>query len=85
MNGLGTFLERCRRASGIWAKAYFVFLGLLCVLNLFERPEDPHFVYDGQPFFWPLFGFLVGLAMVFMVKRLIQPLIVRKEDYYNDL
>ena len=85
MSELGKILERLQGCSACWAKIFFGALGLLCMANFFLGPEEPHFGYDALPLFWPVFGLGVGLIMVFVMKRIIQPLIVRKEDHYDDL
>jgi hypothetical protein len=78
-------LERERGRAGFWLLLYAAFLALLAFLNLFIRPGHPHFGPDGWFGFWPVFGLGVGLAMIFVMKRIVQPLIARKEDYYDDL
>lgn len=85
MSALGKFLQICAANSRLLLVAFLAALAILAAANLFLRPEHPHFGYDGLPLFWPVFGLGVGLAMVLVVKKLIQPLIVRKEDYYDDL
>lgn len=81
----GAALLRERGRTEVWLLAFFAFLGLLVLINIFARPEHPHFGLDSWWGFWPVFGLAVGVAMVFIMKRVIQPLIVRKEDYYGDL
>lgn len=84
-------LGRCLLANsapeklGMWRRVMFAVLGLLVVLNIFVANHHPHFVIDRVPGFWPVFGFLVGVVMVFFVKKIVQPLIKRPEDYYADL
>lgn len=73
------------RKRGLWMFLWMGALGLLLLLNLFIWPDHPHFGVDIIPWFWAAFGLGVGLAMVYVVKRIIQPLIVRKEDYYGDI
>lgn len=85
MFALGKFLQDQAAKSRVWLKAFLAVLAALAAANLFLRPEHPHFGYDSLPFFWPVFGLGVGLVMVLAVKKIIQPLIVRKEDYYDDL
>lgn len=85
MSALGKFLQAQAANSRKWLKALLAVLAALAAANVFLRPEHPHFGYDSLPFFWPLFGLGVGLIMVLTVKKIIQPLIVRKEDYYDDL
>ncbi|MDL2272011.1 hypothetical protein LJC23_03150 [Desulfovibrio sp. OttesenSCG-928-I05] len=81
----GAFLNRERGRAELWLLGLFAFLGLLLLINIFARPEHPHFGFDAWWGFWAVFGLVVGVAMVFIMKRVIQPLIVRKEDYYGDL
>lgn len=85
MTALGKFLQAQAGRSRFWLMGFLAGLAALAAANLFLRPTHPHFGYDALPFFWPVFGLGVGLAMVFMMKKIIQPLIVRKEDYYDDL
>jgi hypothetical protein len=64
---------------------WFAVLAGLLLLNIFIRPAHPHFGVDAYWGFWAVFGLGVGCIMVFVMKRIIQPLIVRKEDYYGDI
>ena len=85
---LGRWLEenRAPRKAAAWKKALLAVLGFLALVNLFFRPYDPHFGLDSLPFFWPVFALLAGVAMVFLVKKIIQPrFLARPEDYYGDL
>ncbi len=85
MSVFSQFLQAQAAHSRRWLIALLVVLAVLAVVNLFLRPEHAHFGYDALPLFWPVFGLGVGLIMVFVMKKIIQPLIVRKEDYYDDL
>lgn len=73
------------RPRMLWLLLFLGILALLLLLNLFIQPLHPHFGVDKYPWFWAFFGLGVGLAMIFVMKRIIQPLIVRKEDYYGDI
>ena len=73
------------RPQALWFLLFFGILALLLLLNLFIQPHHPHFGVDKYPWFWAFFGLGVGLTMIFVMKRIIQPLIVRKEDYYGDI
>lgn len=85
MVDLGKILLEQLRKRGQWLRALFSVLAALVALNLFVRPRDPHFVFDAYPGFWAAFGLGVGVVMVFVMKKIVQPLIVRKEDHYNDI
>jgi hypothetical protein len=84
MHSLGNFLQRLAQNSRRIFVVYLLVLGTLAALNLFSLPEHPHFGLDAYPFFWPAFGLGTGLVMVLLVKKIVQPLIVRKEDHYHD-
>lgn len=87
LDGLGRFLEENRTPERrhTWRIVMFCLLGLLVVLNFIVPNHHPHFGLDKYPLFWPIFGFGVGVIMVFFVKKIVQPLIKRPEDYYADL
>lgn len=73
------------RPRALWLLIFFGMLAALLILNLFIQPLHPHFGVDRYPWFWAAFGLIVGLVMIFVMKRIIQPLIVRSEDYYGDI
>lgn len=85
MTGLGLFLQKTRAYAALWLSAFIAFLCALLAINMFFRPVEPHFIYDVKWGFWAAFGFGAGIVMVFVMKRIIQPLIARKEDYYGDI
>lgn len=85
MVDLGNILLAQLKKRGLWLRVFFSVLAAFVVLNVFIRPSDPHFTLDVYPGFWAVFGLGVGAAMVFVMKKIIQPLIVRKEDYYGDI
>lgn len=87
LGGLGRFLEENRTPEKrrTWKLALFAVLGLLLTLNLIVRNHHPHFEIDWIPGFWAVFGLAAGVVMVFFVKKIVQPLIKRSEDYYGDL
>ncbi len=82
---LGAFIQAQLRLTIPWMILWFATLALLLILNIFIRPEHPHFVVDAYWGFWAVFGLGIGCLMVYVMKRIIQPLIVRKEDYYGDI
>lgn len=82
-SALGIFLEKMRDKWKMWRGLFFVALALLVALNFFIHPHHPHFGLDGYPGFWAIFGCGVGLAMVLVMKKIIQPMIAREEDHYD--
>jgi hypothetical protein len=84
---LGQFLED-QLAPGrprMWRNIFFALLAVIALLGVVVKNHHPHFGVDAYPFFWPVFGLGVGLVLVFVVKKIIQPLIKRPEDHYGDL
>ena len=82
---LGAFIQMQLRLTMPWLIVWFAVLAFLLLLNIFIHPHHPHFVVDAYWGFWAVFGLGVGCLMVYVMKRIIQPLIVRKEDYYGDI
>ncbi|MDR2302440.1 MAG: hypothetical protein LBF38_10425 [Deltaproteobacteria bacterium] len=69
----------------VWRNAFLALLALIAILGLVIPNRHPHFGVDAYPFFWPIFGLVMGLILIFAVKKIIQPLIKRPEDHYGDL
>lgn len=87
MGALGSFLDRqlSPERIRIWRIVFFLVLLVIALLNLLITNHHPHFGWDKYPFFWVAFGLILGVVMIFLVKKIIQPLIKRPEDYYHDL
>lgn len=82
-NGLGGMFDKFQENSRTWSLLLFAILAILVVLNVFMRPPFVEFVYDAYAGFWAAFGLVVGLAMVIVMKKIVQPMIARREDYYD--
>jgi len=82
---LGNFLERARKhhCKG-WKWGFFLFLGGALGANFMIRPHHAEFGLDAYPGFWALFGLALTIAMVFVMKKIIQPLLVRPEETVDD-
>jgi len=87
LSPLGRILEENRNPTkkAAWRKVFFVSLSLVVALSLLVPNLHPHFVVDKYPGFWPVFALVVGVSMIFLVKKIVQPLIKRPEDYYGDI
>jgi len=83
-NGLGDLLAKWSDNAKTWKIIFFVVLGVLVLLNVPFVSHHPHFGLDRYPGFFAAFGLIVGLAMVIIMKKIVQPFIARKEDYYGD-
>jgi len=61
---------------------YFI-LVLLLVFDL-VLPGHAIFPWEDWPQFYAAFGFVSFVALVLAAKYILRPLVMRKEDYYND-
>ncbi|MBU1612791.1 MAG: hypothetical protein KKC99_13190 [Proteobacteria bacterium] len=83
MTPLGEFFENLRGNWKTLRLVFYVVLAITVGLNFFIYPHVPHFGLDAYPGFFAGFGLIFGLAMVIIMKRIIQPMIGRGEDYYD--
>lgn len=77
------FFERLRAYSGQFKILFLTALALLVVLNVFIGPYDPHVAWEVYPGFWAGFGFVLAVAMAFVMKRIIAPIIGAPEDIHD--
>jgi hypothetical protein len=83
MSLFGMLLDALRARTGLIAVLFFLGLVGLVGANVFIRPHEVEFVYDAYPGFWAVFGLVGGLAMVIIMKKIVQPMISRGDDYYE--
>ncbi len=82
---LGNWLDSTRKKhSRAWALVFLVILVGLFVTNFFIYPTHPEYHYDIHPGFWAVFGLFVALLMVFVMKKVVYPLITGPEDSSDD-
>ncbi|MCK4765544.1 MAG: hypothetical protein KAW12_25305 [Candidatus Aminicenantes bacterium] len=70
-------------------KWHWLILALLTIASiiagLLMHHEPPHnHLWDTFPVFWVLFGFIGCAALIVFAKKILAPIIYKKEDYYND-
>ncbi|QGY41660.1 hypothetical protein GM415_16535 [Pseudodesulfovibrio cashew] len=82
--GLGGLLKQWSEKKKTFKYIFFGVLGILLLLNVPFVTHHPHFGVDKYPGFFGAFGLVVGLAMVIIMKKIVQPFIKREEDYYGD-
>jgi hypothetical protein len=83
---LGNFLDRMRRGRSVraWKLGLFVFLGAALAVNFFVYPHQAEYFLDNYPGYWGLFGLLVSVAMILVMKKIVYPLLRRPEDKDDD-
>ena len=78
---IGEKLDNTRKQNiKAWKAGFWIFLGLLVGANFFIHPHHAEFGLDAHPGFWAAFGLLVTVIMVFVMKKIIQPMLVRPEE-----
>ena len=78
---LGDILDQTRkRHAGPWKLGLLLFLGILLVANHFVHPHHAEFGIDAYTGFWAAFGLVVTVTMVVIMKKIIQPILVRPEE-----
>ena len=82
---LGNFLDRIRKGNiGAWKLGLFVFLGVALAVNFFIHPRFAKYFLDNYPGYWALFGLLVSVAMILVMKKIVYPLLKGPEDKDDD-
>jgi hypothetical protein len=79
-NGDHRWLDKPRNVTRI-VYGLAVLCGLALVADLFY-PKDPHFAVESWPAFYPVYGFVVSVALVLSAKQL-RRVLRRDEDYYD--
>jgi|YNPNPStandDraft_1061719.scaffolds.fasta_scaffold33998_2 predicted Co/Zn/Cd cation transporter (cation efflux family) len=85
MASLGRWLDTTRkRHARVWRRVFFVLLAILLAANIAVRPHHSEYGYDAYPGFWAVFGLVVAVGMVVVMKKLVYPLINGPEDPPDD-
>ena len=79
---LGNFLDRMRkgRSLRVWKLALLLFLGAMLAVDFFAYPYRGETFLDNHPGHWAVFCLLVSVAMILVMKKVVQPLLRRPED-----
>lgn len=80
---LSKWFVQARENYRQWKKAFFVFLGILVLLNIFLRPHEPHFALEKLPGFWALFGLVATVFLVKLAKGCAHTFLGKDEDFYE--
>jgi peptidoglycan/LPS O-acetylase OafA/YrhL len=85
LSPLGRLLAAQAQKTKPWLAFLLALLAAIAAAGLAIPNHHPHFGIDAWPFFWPAFGLGLGLVLIFMAKKVIQPILKRPEDHYGDL
>jgi hypothetical protein len=81
-SNLGDMLDHTRKHNiGRWKLGLLFFLGLILLANHYVHPHHAEYGYDGYIGFWAGFGLVVAVGMVILMKKIIQPILVRPEEH----
>jgi len=64
-------------------RVYYFSLALLLVLDLLLAKHS-NFPWESWPEFYAVYGFVACVALVLAAKYLLRPLVMRKEEYYDE-
>ena len=70
--------------SKIMKKIAYAALILIIVIDFFIPRHEIHFIGDGIPGFWSLFGFVACILIILISKWIGHLGIVQDENYYNE-
>ena len=65
-------------------KIAYAILILIIVVDIFIPRHDIHFIGDGIPGFWSLFGFVACILIILISKWIGRLGIMQDENYYNE-
>jgi hypothetical protein len=77
---LGSWLEAARERPGVFKVLLYLVLAALVVLNFFIVPHEPEFAAEKLPGFWALFALICTVVMVFVLKKIVYPILARPEE-----
>ncbi|KUJ95140.1 MAG: hypothetical protein PWR24_582 [Desulfonauticus sp.] len=80
---LSKWLSKARENYLQWKKAFFLFLALLVLVNIFLRPHHPHFSWEKLPGFWACFGLVGTFLLVKLAKGCAHTFLGKDEDFYE--
>jgi hypothetical protein len=64
-------------------RIYYASLVLLLALDLL-LPKHGNFPWEDWPEFYAAYGFVACVALVLAAKYILRPLVIRKEEYYDE-
>ncbi len=76
-------IKKMRDNAGVFKLLFFIVLAILVGLNFFIGPYDAHVAWEVYPGFWAAFGFVIAVALAFVMKRIVAPLIGAPEDIHD--
>lgn len=62
---------------------FFLFLLLLIIIDPFIHKHS-YFGFDEYPSFYGAYGLVACILLVLAAKYILRPIVMRREDYYND-
>ncbi len=76
-------IEYLRANSARLKTLFFVFLGLIVLLDVFLHRGEPHYLIDKVYAFWTLFTLAGCFLLIKISKGIAHMLLSKDEDYYG--
>ena len=76
-------IESMRRNAGRLKTMFFVFLGLLVLLDIFLPRENSHYFVDKIYAFWTIFSLAGCFLLIKISKGIAHMFLAKDEDYYG--
>jgi len=77
----GLFDSKTSIKAVVWSLVSISFV--LFLLDFWTPKEDLHFGWESGFGFYAVFGFVACVSLVLIAKYILRPLVMRKEDYYD--
>lgn len=77
---LGSWLDAARERAGVLRNVLYLVLAALVGLNFVIKPHEPEFASEKLPGFWALFALIGAVVMVFVLKKIVYPMLAQPEE-----
>jgi len=81
---LGNWLEWQTTKTKVWLYLLYGVLAALAMWGVVYENHAPHFSIDKRYIFWAGFGWVCAVVMIFVLKKIVFPILGKSEDFYGD-
>ena len=76
-------IEYLRKNVAMLKRAFFTYLIMLVIMDVFLPREDAHYFLDKVPAFWTFFALLGCFLLIKVSKGIAHMFLAKDEDYYG--
>jgi hypothetical protein len=73
-----------KRGARIVVWALIIICAALFVGDFFVKKDTTHFAFERTSQFYAVYGFVACAVLVLLAKYVLRPLVMRREDYYEE-